>query len=177
MRINKYPSIICISGRIASGKTYLSKLLAERNGWRRCSTSDFLRYLLCKEGLVNPSRQQLQEKGEEEINKGWGVFAKEFIEFAINDKSNKILLIDGVRHSEFFYQIKSLVSPQKCLLLYLVVSDELIQHRLDARGEKAIDFNCVAEGNQQELYQLADYITEGCLEDIEQFIKKRIEHL
>lgn len=177
MRVNKYPSVVCISGKIASGKTYLSKLLAERNEWIRCSTSDYLRYLLCKEGYVNPSRQQLQEKGEEEINRGWDDFAKSFIEFAVANKSKPILVVDGVRHIEFFNQIKSLVSPQGCLLLYLNISDALIQHRLDERGETAIDFNCIAEGNQQELYHLADYITEGYLEEVEQFIKKNIEFL
>jgi len=174
MREGKYPSIICISGKIASGKTYVSKQLVERNDWSRCSTSEYLRYLLGKQGVSNPTRERLQEQGEEEMKRGWKAFAKSFIQFALNNNPKDVLVVDGVRHIEFLEEVKHLIRPQKCLLIYLESSDEIIKNRLNERGETDIDYSRRAEGNQCELACLADYTSMGNIDNIESYVKEAL---
>lgn len=171
MSINQYPYIICISGKIASGKTYIARQLAERNEWGQCSTSDYLRGLLYKEGISNPTREMLQIQGENEINRGWEAFVKSFIRFATSSTSEPFLIVDGVRHIEFFKEIEMLVSSNKCMLIYLECSNEILQQRLKERGDAVINYNCLAEGSQQELYNIADYISTDDIVSLENYIK------
>lgn len=171
MSINQYPYIICISGNIASGKTYIARQLAERNKWGQCSTSEYLRNILYKDGILNPTRELLQIKGEDEINRGWEGFVKSFIRFAISSNAESLLIVDGVRHIEFFKEIEALVSTNKCMLVYLECPDEILQKRLSERGETVINYNCLAEGNQHELYNMADYISTGDIASLENHIK------
>lgn len=171
MNNNHYPYIICISGKIASGKTYIARQLAERNKWNHCSTSEYLKNILYKEGILNPTRELLQIKGESEINRGWKEFVKSFIRFATSSTSESFLIIDGVRHIEFFRGIETLVGASKCMLVYLECSDEELQQRLFERGETAINYNCLAEGNQHEIQNKADYISTGDIASLENHIK------
>lgn len=171
LRLELYPHVICIVGKIASGKTYVSKSIADRNQWLRCSTSDFLRDILCKNGVCFPSREQLQEIGELEIIKGWSIFARDFMNYAMAKSTGNYLLVDGIRHIEFFDEIKNIVFPKKCILIYLDIPKEIIEVRLNERGERPINFDHIAEGNQISLLNAADLISNGNIDDIEHYIK------
>lgn len=171
LRLDLYPNVICVVGKIASGKTYVSKTIADRNQWLRCSTSDFLRDILCKNGENFPSREQLQELGEIEINKGWSVFARDFMNYAMAKSISDYLIIDGIRHIEFFDEVKNIVFPKKCILIYLDIPQEIIRARLKERGEKTIDFEHIAEGSQVSLFNAADFISDGSIDDVNNFIK------
>ncbi|MPM90971.1 hypothetical protein SDC9_138095 [bioreactor metagenome] len=172
LELCNYPPIICVSGKIASGKTYISKAIAERTIGTRHSTSDYLRYVLSITGIMNPSRKQLQQQGESEIKKGWSLFASSFLNYLSFSSVENITIIDGVRHLEFFHAIKALVYPQKCLLIYLDIPDNIIQQRLCERDEGKIVYDHIAEGNLQELKNSADYISNGDIDEIEEYIKK-----
>lgn len=148
LKLDHYPHVICIVGKIASGKTYVSRSIADRNQWLRCSTSDFLRDILCKNGEEFPSREELQEVGEIEINKGWSTFAKNFINYAMEKGTKNYLIIERIRHIQFFDEIKNIVFSKKCILIYLDIPHEIIETRLIERGERPIDFEHIAEGNQ-----------------------------
>lgn len=172
MKLEIYPHVICIVGKIASGKSYVSKIIANKNDWFRCSTSDFLRNIISqRNGESFPTREQLQELGNSEIKKGWNTFAWDFLNYAIQQRDIAFLVIDGVRHIEFFNEIRDIVFPQKCLLIYLDIPNKILQKRLHERGETQIDFNHVSEGDQQKLYNSADFISNGDIENVERFIR------
>jgi deoxyadenosine/deoxycytidine kinase len=57
------------------------------------------------------------------------------------------------------------------MLVYLECSDEKLQQRLSERGETAINYNCLAEGNQHEIQNKADYISTGDIASLEKHIK------
>ena len=173
MKLGNYPHVICIVGNIASGKTYVSKIIANKNDWVRCSTADYLRDIAQKNGESFPSREKLQELGECEIKKGWNTFAWNFLDYAIAEKNIDFLIIDGIRHIEFYNTIKNAVYPQKCLLIYLAVPNEILEKRLLERGETRIDFNHISEGDQQSLFDSADFISNGDIDNIERFITTR----
>jgi dephospho-CoA kinase/ASC-1-like (ASCH) protein len=166
------PPIICISGKIASGKTYISKAIAERTGGARYSTSDYLRYILSKVGVIDPSREQLQQQGEIEMQNGWNHFVSSFLNYISFNNDQKITVIDGVRHLEFFHEIKRSVYPQKCLLIYIDTSDNIIQQRMGERDEGKIVYNHVTEGNLHELQHSADYISNGNINKVIEYIEK-----
>jgi adenylate kinase family enzyme/ASC-1-like (ASCH) protein len=174
MKIENYPHVLCISGKIASGKTYVSKIIANDNNWLRCSTSDFLRDILYRNGEPSPTREQLQEAGEGEIRKGWNSFARNFLDYAISKNSGDYLVVDGIRHIEFFNEIRDIISPKKCLLIYLEVPNEILQSRLLERGETLINFNHIAEGNQSKLQNEVDYISDGNIQNIKNYIKSSL---
>ena len=174
MRLENYPHVLCIVGKIASGKTYVSKTIANKNNWLRCSTSDFLRDILHGNGEPFPTREQLQEAGEREIRKGWNTFARNFLDYAITKKVGDYLIVDGVRHIEFFNEIRDIISPKKCLLIYLEVPNQIIQRRLQERGETQIDFNHISEGDQSSLLSAAGYISDGNIDNIENYIKSSL---
>ncbi len=174
MKIENYPHVLCIAGKIASGKTYVSKIIAEENNWLRCSTSDFLRDILHKNGEFSPTREQLQEAGEREIRKGWNNFARDFLGYAISKKPGEYLVVDGIRHMEFLNEIRDIISPKKCLLIYLEIPSEILQERLLERGEKLINFDHIAEGDQSMLLNKADYISDGNIQNIINYIKSNL---
>lgn len=171
MKLENYPHVICIAGEIASGKTYVSKKIADRNNWSRCSTGDYLRHILFSNGEIDPPREQLQEIGKSEIRKGWNIFARDFLDYAMLEKDREFLVIDGIRHIEFFNKIKDIVFPKKCYLIYLNIPNETLHKRRIERGETNIDLNHIAEGDQMSLFNAADYISNGDIDDIEKYIK------
>ena len=47
--------VACFSGRIASGKTHITRMLADALQWPRTSFSNYLRAVLAKQGDHDPS--------------------------------------------------------------------------------------------------------------------------
>lgn len=176
MKLENYPHVICIVGKIASGKTHISKIIADKNDWLRCSTSDFLRDIISqRNGEPFPTREQLQELGNCEIKKGWNTFACNFLNYATQKGDIGFLVIDGVRHIEFFNEMRDIIFPQKCFLIYLDIPNKILQKRLHERGETRIDFNHISEGDQQRLYNSADFISNGDIDNVERFIKTQFQ--
>ena len=73
--------LVCIVGKIASGKTTVANELATAMNGEQFSISDYLKYCLKQNGNENPSRTQLQELGEDFINRGWDDFCENFLKF------------------------------------------------------------------------------------------------
>ena len=116
-----------------------------------CSISDFLKTKLAEQGDNCYTRENLQELGKKYIESGWDNFVDEFLIF-INNKN--ISIINGIRHIEFF---RSLQKRRTLTLLYLDANDETIHHRLQKRGDSAINYDHIAEGNLNILKPLANY--------------------
>jgi len=153
---NIFPTIICISGKIASGKTTLSSLLAEKLKCNRFSTSDYLRSKAATKGYTVIDRTLLQMIGEDCINEGWENFARAFLSFT-NDSSDESIIIDGVRHVEFYNSLKKLTG-KNCSLIFLDAREDVLLERLQHRGDGEINYTHVAEGNLSRLKEAANYI-------------------
>ncbi len=149
--------IICITGEIASGKTTLSRELSKMTGYPRYSISDYLKEKAKIHGYDIITREVLQSVGKVCIDLGWNSFCTGFLTY-VNWNVNQPLIIDGIRHKEFFTALKELISPDLCLLLFLDVENAIIQERLRIRGETQINHSHISEGNLEELKLLADYI-------------------
>ncbi len=148
---------ICIVGEIASGKTTLSKALSASIGCPRYSVSDYLKVKALDRGYNVIDREVLQQVGADCINEGWITFCKNFIDF-IGLKNKQTVIIDGIRHKDFFEALKILTSPSKNWMIYLDVDRNRIQERRQQRGESHINYSHLAEGNMQDLKSIADYI-------------------
>src|SRR5580658_2156138 len=66
--------VLCISGRIASGKSVLAQRVSAKLGWRTASFSQVLRSTALKRGNAQPTREDLQRIGTERIQDGWREF-------------------------------------------------------------------------------------------------------
>lgn len=157
--------VVCIVGKIASGKTTVASELASVIGGEQFSVSDYLKYCLKQKAIENPSRTQLQELGESFISEGWESFCDGFLKF-INYDMSKTYVIDGIRHKNFFSTLCNKIYPINPILVYLEVSDEVLQQRKFERAEIKYDDKRSAEGNLADLYNIADIIFEASDKDI-----------
>lgn len=158
------PSIICVSGPIAGGKTYYAKLIAEGMKCKQVSVSDYLKNIAINNGMEDIQRTILQQIGEEQINLGWSEFCRRFLLFAEWNPS-KTLIIDGIRHIEFVDSIKRICATPNVKIVFIDEDNKIITQRLEQRKEGVIDLSSSAEGNLEALYLNADVVIQPSLCD------------
>ncbi len=129
------PIVICFSGRIAIGKTSVSKVLAQELNCSWSGFGDYVRTVASGRGLNTEDRDQLQMLGESLIREyGFQWFCKEVIA-AANWAGDCPLVIDGIRHAEAFQTIARLLAPRKTVLIHLTIdSEDALQARAKERG-------------------------------------------
>jgi dephospho-CoA kinase len=88
--------IVAFAGRIASGKSAVSKAVAEQYSVDRVSFGDAVRTEARRRGL-GENRTTLQDLGDELILAGWDRFCGLVLEQAHWD-GRRSLVVDGVRH-------------------------------------------------------------------------------
>lgn len=101
----KLKSIITISGRISSGKSYAAKLIAKQFGFPIASFGSYLKYY-CEKNNLQTDRETLQNLGDNFIQTNPQLFLNNVIAYSIG-KSNSII-IEGVRHKIIFDTVKHL---------------------------------------------------------------------
>lgn len=149
--------IICISGEIGSGKTTLRKLLAEKLGFVGYSVSDYLKHLVENQGNDPHNRRTLQNAGKECIQKGFDSFVADFLRFT-EEKDN--IIIDGVRHIEFYRELVEQCATTKIYLIALIVDQPEREKRIQQRQgyvDEDASSNDIAEGNFARICQEADF--------------------
>lgn len=97
--------IVAFSGQIASGKSTLSKLLADKTGWNRFSFGDYVRVCAKKIGLDANDRETLQDLGAC-LSKRPEPFVRGFLEWTGTPEN---MIIDGVRHFSIVLALKAQV--------------------------------------------------------------------
>jgi cytidylate kinase len=126
--------VVCFSGRIASGKTTVSRTFAQRAGTALMSFGDYVRSEARARNLDECDRRVLQELGEALINEhGWIDFCRNALALSGWDGSSS-LTVDGIRHAEAYAALRRLVAPLRTRLVYLEVSDETVENRRVVRG-------------------------------------------
>lgn len=129
------PIVICFSGRIAIGKTSVSKAIAEELNCPWTGFGDYVRSVAIREGLNAEDRDQLQALGESLIQRhGFQWLCSEVISRA-NWTRDCPLVIDGIRHAEAIQAIGQLLPSHKTALVHLTIdSEEALRARTTERG-------------------------------------------
>ena len=121
--------IIAFSGGIKSGKTAISQNIASKLKWNRVSFGDYIRNI-AKEKDLTPSREILQQIGEEVIKQGLKKFCKNVLDMA-QWENGENLIIDGIRHKEIFEIIKKITNPSNIYLIYISLDVKEREKRID----------------------------------------------
>ena len=132
------PVVLAFSGSIASGKSTLSRAVAETLDWPYVSFGDFVRTVAQSRGLGD-SREALQEVGVSLIREGWTQFCRSVLN-QITWRPGQPLVVDGIRHIEAVSELQKLVAPSEFLLVFVETSNPIREARLRTRkvadGEK-----------------------------------------
>ncbi len=98
-------SIITVSGRISSGKSYAANLIKNKYGFPIASFGDYLKYY-SEQNNLPIDRKTLQEMGEGFVKNNSQHFLLDVISHFIG-RADKIIL-EGVRHKSILKEIKQL---------------------------------------------------------------------
>ena len=137
-----------IAGRIASGKSSISAVLASRLGWKRASFGDFVRSLAAQRGL-EPTREVLQGIGEELEALDSVAFCSDLLASAGWHNGDPIV-IDGIRHVRILENLKNIVAPQRLLFVYLEAQDDTRRVRFAQREGSNAELLTAVESHSTE---------------------------
>jgi len=134
------PLILCFSGRIGSGKTSVSRRVAETLGAAWTGFGDFVRAVAASRSLDVSSREVLQALGAQLLqDHGAAWFCQQVIARSGWD-GRQPLVIDGVRHVDVLNEIGQQLSTHRMVLFYLDLSDQDIPARgIDASTRRVIE--------------------------------------
>lgn len=129
------PIVICLSGRIGSGKTSVSTALATARCAATASFGTFVRAEAITQGLDANQREVLQDVGARLIvDHGHEWLCREVIASA-NWKQDRDLVVDGIRHVDVFNAIKRISASIPTLLIFLNLESEVeLAVRARSRG-------------------------------------------
>ena len=112
-------TIVCFSGKIGSGKSSVSKAVAQSIGCQRAGFGDYLRKLILLAGGDPESRRELQDLGQTLVQND----LSEFCEGLLSDikyQTGTDLVIDGIRHVKIYDELATILLPAKVILLSLI---------------------------------------------------------
>ena len=151
------PVIVAFSGGIGSGKSSVSKLVAELIGWPRVSCGDYVRSVAMSRGL-GLERGDLQLLGAE-LMADPTAFCKGVLDQA-NWEPGKSLLIDGIRHAEALDAIKVLVSPATTKSVFLGASSARRTEQTGIENMEELDSHST-ELQVSDLEHTADFVLDA----------------
>jgi dephospho-CoA kinase len=161
------PVLLTFAGRIASGKSVLSRQVAASLGWSWASFGDHVRAEAMRLGMDPALRTVLQQVSDQLLSNGWYSFCRAVlaeVHWAVGNN----LVLDGIRHKEVLVTLADLVSPQPVLLVFVNTPDELREERLHRRGVSSREQR-IGEQHESELQarttlmDVADLVVDGSL--------------
>lgn len=120
-------SVIAFSGKIGSGKSSISKSIAEIIDFQWVSFGGYVRKIATEKD-IEPSRINLQDLGESLIRDNSYQFCLNVLNQA--PVSGKPLVVDGIRHKIALDDIKQIIYPNTLFHIHLEVEDNLRKKRL-----------------------------------------------
>ena len=158
------PVAIAIAGRMGSGKTTLSKDLANALECVRASFGDYVRGAVRERGLP-PSRDNLQVVGTELLIGDPVGFCSSVLS-SCGWQPGMDLVIDGLRHLITIPIVRRLIEPAGMKIVYISVPEQVRLERLKARGEgDACNIARIeshsSEQDLQSVAQIADLAVRG----------------
>ena len=94
---------------------------------------------------------------KEQIELGWEMFVNNFLGF-IDWNNNENIVIDGVRHIEFFNTLMEQIKPCKVVLVWVEIDENTMSIRMKKRNESGNFLGHMAEGNLEQIRQRADIV-------------------
>jgi cytidylate kinase len=126
---------IALAGPMGSGKSTVSRALAERLGAKILAFGDYVRFCATDRGLDARNRAVLQDLGERLVAADPVAFVRDAALWAGHQPGDPIVL-DGVRHEIVWDAISALSreTAERALLIYLDVPADERANRLRSRG-------------------------------------------
>lgn len=147
------PNLIFFSGKLGSGKTEISKRVAQRLSLRWNGFGYTLKRIATERG-ISISRPNLQELGESLVANDLELFCKRVIDEATGGKNSEIV-IDGLRHIAVREHAKTIHADNNVFCIFVEVDENIRQSRIFSRDGIS----------QKELQQLEDHQTERDVAD------------
>lgn len=119
--------VLAFSGQIKSGKTTVSRAVAEFLGCGRASFGDQVRATVLKKGLAT-TRENLQEVGEYLIASHLEDFCHDVLA-QVGESEGSHLVVDGIRHLEALECLRKLTAPRRLHLVYVDTDDTIRERR------------------------------------------------
>ncbi|MBI9013902.1 MAG: AAA family ATPase [Clostridiales bacterium] len=120
--------IIMFSGKVGSGKTSLSKQLANDLQAEYISFGEYVVHIAKKNDLNHDNRKVLQNIGEEQIRKGWHQFCNGLLNYnTIVDF--KLLVVDGMRHIDCYNTFQEMYPGEEIIILYINIDNSVSLQR------------------------------------------------
>jgi cytidylate kinase len=124
---------LVFSGKLGSGKTAVSKMLAARIGARWNGFGATVKRIAAEREL-QIERHVLQVLGEELVQKSPDAFCRRVIAEAI-PQSGTTLVLDGLRHLSILEQLRKLLSPRRVILIFVDVQEPIRLERILKRED------------------------------------------
>jgi cytidylate kinase len=128
--------LLCFSGQIGSGKSSVSKAVAEALGWSRIGFGEYLRNEVTRLGGDPNGRRALQDLGQMRVNDDPVAFCRDVLN-AGGFKPGDNFVIDGIRHISIFEILAQLGKPSNARLLYLRASESARMARVEVRSDSS----------------------------------------
>lgn len=177
------PIILAFSGPMRSGKSSVSKQVAQTLHWPRASFGEYIRMQARREGL-NESREVLQHLGNTIIEtEGWEVFCRNVLEEA-HWRPGTSLVVDGIRHREVLEAIQKLAAPVEIRLVFVAINQQVQTQRMLGKDVATVEELQRVEADSTEeqvktvLPEMADITVDGTQppDEIVQKIIGLVEH-
>jgi dephospho-CoA kinase len=158
--------VLAFSGGLGSGKSDLTKALAERLRWPRVGFGDYVRKYAVEVGRDATDRAVLQQLGQALVLTDREGFITNVLKQNPTDEN---LIVDGVRHVEILLELKRQVYPRALKLIHLNTDNGTRQERLIKRDhvERRVvaryDSDITEAQIARILPQYADFVIDGSL--------------
>ncbi len=160
--------LVCFSGKIGSGKSSVSKAVADVLGCRHASFGDYLRQYVAWHGGDPVSRKLLQDLGWSWIEQNPKSFCTNVLAAGKYMRGEDFVL-DGIRHVEVLPYLERIADPSKLRLIFLKTYAELRRTRIRKRSANLLeDFDragshVVEAEMEDQLPKIAHAIVDGSL--------------
>ena len=153
---------VAFAGLMASGKSTISRKLAEDLGWTRVSFGDEIRTIARERGLGD-GLDDLQALGEELVARDPGDLCRRVLDAAAWSIGMP-LIVDGIRHRTVLSELRVLIAPDPVQLVYVGTPLEVRRSRLKERGVVDIE-SVMAHSTERDaatrLREIADLTVRG----------------
>ena len=126
-------TVACFAGKTGSGKTSVTKALAECLNWRRVGFGDYVRAELARRGGNPDDGQELQDLGQLLVDSDPVSLCRAVLD-SVDFRPGDDALLDGIRHATIHQAIVEFVRPSRTCLIYLRAADDLRGLRAIERG-------------------------------------------
>jgi hypothetical protein len=120
---------------------------------------------MAADGILEPSREQLQNLGQSLVQDDPEQFCRDVLANAGFVPGNDILL-DGIRHVDIQRHVAMIVKPSTAVLIHLAAEDDVVVKRVEQRGSSKQEFlRANSHPVEKDLYQslpdMADFIVDA----------------